>query len=108
MTRFLILWSENPNIRAPEDPSKASKLYEMMFAAIDEGIKKGNVEDFGFFPDGTTGFAIVKGEAADIFRSVNWFQPYILTEVCQEIIPYEKGKEISRALWKEYIAALRK
>jgi len=108
MARFLVLWSENPNIRFPEDPAKSSELAELMFAAIDGFLQSGLLEDFGYFPDGTTGYAICKGEAEDIFSGINLFQPYILCEVCQEIIPYKKGKEIMRALLKQLAAASQK
>jgi len=95
----LTLWRMNPAAAWPTDPSEALKLNEKMFAAIDEAIKKGGVEEFGFFPDGASGYGIGKGEAADAFRSVSMFVPYILCEV-HEIIPYEKGKEITIALLK--------
>ena len=107
MARFLSLWRMNPAAAWPTDPSEALKLSEMMFAAIDEGIKSGGVEEFGFFPDGGSGYSIGKGEATDVFRSVSMFQPYILCEV-HEIIPYEKGKEIAMAMMKAIVKAAKK
>jgi hypothetical protein len=86
----------------PTDPSEASKLNEMMFAGLDELMKKGEMVDFGMFVDGTAGFGISTGEAADVFRRVNMFQPYFLAEV-HEIVPYEQGKEILRGIMKARI-----
>ena len=81
----------------PTDPSEAAKLNQMMFAGIDELMKKGEILDFGMFPDGTTGYAISQGEAADIFRRTNMFQPYFLFEV-HEIV--QKAKEIMKEIYK--------
>jgi len=107
VARFLVLWRGNPAAAWPADPSESLELMEKTFAAIDEGIRSGEVEEFGFFPDGWSGYTISKGEATDVFRSVSMFQPYILCEV-HEIIPYEKGKEISMALGKAMVEAAKK
>ena len=107
MARFLILWRSNPAAPMPTDPSEHLKLEEKMFAAVDDLIKKGEIEEFGFFQDGTSGYVIGKGEATDIFRRLRMFSPYILGEV-HEIIPYEKGKEIMLAVAKAKIEAAKK
>ena len=113
MARFLVLWRLNPAAipLMPKDPSESLKFYERQFAPIDDSIKKGEIEEFGFFPDtssgGASGYAISKGEATDILRTA-WMQlPYYLFEV-HEIIPYEKGKEITMALVKATIELAKK
>jgi hypothetical protein len=68
-----------------------------MFAAIDDLIKKGEIEELGFFPDGGSAYAICKGESTDMYRISGMLQPYMLSEV-HEIIPYEKVKEIASAM----------
>ena len=107
MARFLVLWRVNPIAPWPTDPSKALELEEKVWAAIDGLMKKGEVEEFGIFPDGWSGYAIGKGETVDAYRNVIMFHPYFLAEV-HEIIPYEKMKEIDRALLKAQIAAAKK
>ena len=113
MARFLALWRSNPAAipLMPTDPSESLKMHERMFAAIDDLIKKGDIEEFGFFPDtsagGASGYAIGKGEATDIVRSVWSFAPFVLMEV-HEIIPWEKGKEITKGLIKAMIEAAKK
>jgi len=107
VARFLVLWRTNPAAPWPREPSEYLKLDEKMFAAIDGLIKRGEVKEFGFFLDGTSGYGIGEGESTDTFRSVSMFSPYILSEV-HEIIPYEKGKEITIALLKAQIAAAKK
>ncbi|MFQ6080607.1 MAG: hypothetical protein ACE5OW_02930 [Candidatus Bathyarchaeia archaeon] len=92
MARFLILWRVNPVAPWPTDPSEHLKLDERMYAAIDDLIKKGEIEDFGFFLEGNSGYAIGKGESTDLFRSVSMFQPYIIFEI-HDIIPYEKERK---------------
>ena len=107
MARFLVLWRLNPVAPWPTDPSKYLELQEKMWAGIDALMQKGEIEEFGVFPDGTSGYAIGKGETVDTYRDVSMFQPYILSEV-HEIIPYEKQKEIIRAILKAQIAATKK
>lgn len=106
MSRFLILWRMNLSAPWPTDPSESLKLNEMMWAAIDAFKAEGVIEDFGNFPDGTSGYAIGKGEATDVYKRVSMFLPYMHGEV-HEIIPYEKGKELIREVLTQ-IAALQK
>jgi hypothetical protein len=107
VARFLVLWRVNPVAQWPTDPSKYLELEEKMWAAIDGLMKKGEVEEFGVFPDAYSGYAIGKGEAADVYRDVSMFHPYFLAEV-HEIIPLEKEKEITRAILGAQIAAMQK
>jgi len=90
----------------PTNASEALELNEMMWVAIDSFIKEGVVEDFGFFPDGISGYAIGKGEATDVFRRVSMFVPYMVGEV-HNIISYEETKKILREVLTQ-IAALQK
>ena len=106
MARFLVLWRINLAVQWPTDPSKYLEMNEKMWAGLDGLMKKGEVEEFGVFPDGYSGYAIGKGETADLYRNVSMFQPYIVSEV-HEIIPYEKQKEIIRAVLKAQIAAMK-
>jgi len=107
VARFLVLWRVNPIAPFPTDPSKALELDEKVWAAIDGLMKKGEVEEFGVFADGYSGYAIGKGETVDVYRDVIMFHPYYLVEV-HEIIPLEKQKEIVRALYKAQIEATKK
>lgn len=107
MARYLVLWRQNPVAPWPTDPSEALKLNEIMFATMDELIKKGEIDEFGWFQDAVSGYVISKGDSADIFRRSTMFQPYILGEV-HEIISYEKGKEISIAVARAKIEAAKK
>ncbi|MBA7601088.1 hypothetical protein ES703_08155 [subsurface metagenome] len=107
MARFLVLW--RPNLLAPrlKDPSENLKFIEKSFAVMDDLMKKGEVEEFGFFPDANSGCIIKKGESTDVFRMLEMFYPDILGEV-HEIIPWEKGKEIALALAKAKVEATKK
>jgi len=107
VARFLVLWRTNPVAPWPRDPVEYSKLVERMWAGIDDAIKKGTVKEHGSFLEGVSGYSIGEGEATDVFKSVNMFLPYVLFEV-HEIIPYEKSKEIQRALIKAQIEAAKK
>ena len=104
MARFMVLWRMNPVAPCPTDASKYLELMERMWTVMDGLMKTGEIEDFGEFPDGISGYTIGKGETADLFRDVCMFQPYILSDV-HEIIPYEKQKETIRAMCKAQIAA---
>ena len=85
------------------DPQKSRELNEILWAVLDDLMKKGLVKDYGIFPDGESGYLIAEGEAVSVYTSVNMFIPYVSCEVL-EIIPFEKQKEIIRALCKAQIA----
>ena len=96
----------NPAAPWPTKASEALELNEMMWVAIDSFVKEGVIEDFGFFADGISGYAIGKGEATDVFRRVSMFTPYMVGEV-HNIIGYEEGKKILRETLTQ-IAAVQK
>lgn len=89
LTRFLVLWHQNPSASWPKDPAKLSKLRE----GIDSLLKKGEIKEFGFFLDGTSGYAIGEKDSETTFRNISMFLPYQISGV-HEIVPDEKGKEI--------------
>ena len=62
------MWNQNPVAPWPTDPSEGLKLNEMMTAKIADLMKKGEIEEFGYFPDGTSGYAIGKGDILDILK----------------------------------------
>jgi hypothetical protein len=107
MARFHAIWHVNPSAPWPTDPSKNLEMLEMMWAGIEGMMKKGEIEEWGIFPDGGFGYTISKGETVDVFRRANMFYPFVIFEV-HEIIPYEKQKEIIRANTKAQIAAMKK
>jgi len=86
---------------------EGSKLLEMIIACADNLMKKGEVKEFGLFLDGKSGYAIDEGDSATTFEHASMFMPYIETEV-HEIIPFEKGKEIMRAVMKAQAEAAKK
>jgi len=106
LARFFILWRMNPAAPWPTDPSKGLELNEMMWMAIDSFKQEGLLEEFGFFPEGTAGYAIGKGDSIEVFSRLNIFIPYMLAEV-HEIISYEKGKEALRKVLSQ-MATLQK
>ena len=103
MARFLVMWKRNPVAPWPKDPEEYSGLQEKMWTEIDQLLKKGQMKDFSYFLDGTSGYAIGEGEAADIFRDLSTFTPFYEFQV-HDIIPYTKGKETLRALLKTQIS----
>jgi hypothetical protein len=107
MARFHAIWRINPSEPLPHDPSKLLELNEKMWAVMDGLIKKGEIEEWGIFPDVHFGYLICKGETVDVFRNASMFYPCVVSEV-HEIISYEKSKEILRAVLKAQIAAMKK
>jgi hypothetical protein len=107
MARFINLWHVNPSAQWPTDPSKLLEMEEMMWAMMDGLKKKGEIEEWGVFPDPHCGYIIGRGETADVFRNSSMFYPYIVSEI-HEIIPHEKEIEIIRAIRKAQIAAMKK
>jgi len=88
----------------PADPLESSKLSKKLWASIDDLIRKGMIRGFGYFLEGASGYATSEGEAADTFRNIRMFSPFIELKL-HEIIRYEKAKETIRALWKALATA---
>jgi len=107
MARFLSFWRTNPVAPWPIDPVEYLKLLEKMWAGVDSLLKKAEIKEVGYFPDGTSGYVISEGDSADVLRRISMFSRYIQFEV-HEIIPYEKSKEIIRAVWKAQAEAAKK
>jgi hypothetical protein len=106
VARFLILGRANWAAPWPTDPAEELKLEKMGYAALEEAMKKGEIEDVGYFTDGQSGYAIVRGEATDVYRMA-LENPYYDCEI-HEIIPLEKAKEIELAVLKDNVKAARK
>jgi hypothetical protein len=107
MAKFLGLWRFNPIAPMPTDPIEVEKMLETMFAAMDNLIKTGEVLEFGFFPEATSGYAITSGGSTGQFRGSFSFYPFVGIEV-HEIVPYEKGKEIMRGVLKAQAEAMKR
>jgi len=90
----------------PKDLAESAKLNEMMWAGIDNLLKKGEVKEFGWFLDGTSGYGIGEGESTTVLRNVSMFMPYIECEI-HEIIPHEKAKETLRTLRQDLAKTLK-
>jgi hypothetical protein len=73
VARYLVLWRQNPSAPNPTTPSENLQLNEMMFVAIDDLMARGDIEEFGFFSDGRSGYVIGKGETIDSFRNVSTY-----------------------------------
>jgi len=106
VARFLILGSTNWAAPWPTDPSEELKMEEMYYEAVEEAIKKGEIEDIGFFTDGQSGYIIVKGEAADVYR-MTLENPFYDYEI-HEIISLKKAKEIELAVLKDKVKVAKK
>ena len=110
MAKFLGVWRLNPNAPWPTDPAELAKVYEMMIAAVDNLFKEGKMLEFGYFPDGSSGYAITSEDAKDAFRITFSSFPWVVCEV-HEMVPYETGKEVVRAVLKaqaEQMAAMKR
>ena len=73
---------------------------------LDDMKKKGTLLDFGFFLDGTSGYAMGEGTGETAFRGVSMFLPFMKCEV-YEIVSYKRGKELVREVHKALSEAAR-
>jgi hypothetical protein len=104
MARYLITWTSNPAFSWPTDPAEALKLNEMLFAAVDDLMKKGEITDAGWFLNGASGYVIGEGDGATQLKNSSRFTNFFNVTV-QEAIPYEAGKQVFRASLKAAIEA---
>jgi len=110
MAKYLTIWRANPSAPWPIDPVATTRLFEMMLAGVDEQLKSGFMLEFGFFPHGSSGYAITSGDAKEEFGHAFGDYPWVEDEV-HEIIDYETGKAIARQVLKakaEQMAAMKR
>jgi hypothetical protein len=79
----------------------------MMYVQVDQHLKAGGIEEFGYFLNGRSGNSIGGAESADTFVRVSSFYPFIEADV-REIVPYDTGKEIIKGVWKAKAEAAQK
>ena len=106
MTKFLTTWRLNQTAMSP-DIAEQGKAAEMWFAAIDKAMESGGLLEYGFFPDGVSGYTLFEGETKDAFRGATTYFPGIISDV-REMIPYETGKEIIREMFKAQMEAMKR
>lgn len=99
MAKFMTLWRYNLSAPWPMDPTEGEKLTEMIFAVIGGWLKRGEMLEFGFFPDRVLGYAISSSDSKDVLMHAMSISPFIVIEP-HEIVPYEVGKEMARELTK--------
>jgi len=78
----------------------------MIFTAMDDALKSGQVLEFGWFSNGASGYSISSGDAQGPFMRAFANFPWIEVEV-HEIIDYETGKGIVRQVLKQMAAMKR-
>jgi hypothetical protein len=106
MAKFLGIWRIN-GTALPSDPVEQVQAIEMVLAQIDDALKAGQLQEFGFFPNGSSGYAILSGETKDAFGAAISFFPWMESEV-HEMIPYETGKEITKEVLKVQMEAMKR
>ncbi len=105
MAKFLGIWRIN-GTALPADPAEQAQAIEMVLAQIDDALKSGQMTEFGFFPSGSSGYAILNGETTDAFGAAISFFPWMESEV-HEMIPYETGKAITKEVLKYQMEAMK-
>ena len=83
----------------PTEPAKQVHFTEMLWTAMDNLLRTGAIQEFGFFLDGTSGYAIGAGESKDAFSRWFSFYPFIENEV-RELAPYETEKKVASGVLK--------
>ncbi len=106
MTKFLGIWLIN-GTALPPDPSQQAQGIQMIFGQIDAALKEGQIEEFGFFPNGSSGYAILSGETKDAFGAAISFFPWLESEV-HEMVPYETGKQMTLEVLKYQMEAMKR
>ncbi len=106
MAKFLGIWRIN-GTALPSDPAEQVQAIEMVLGQIDTALKEGHLQEFGFFPKGSSGYAILSGETTDAFGAAISFFPWMESEI-HEMIPYETGKEITKEVLKYQMEAMKR
>lgn len=76
MAKFLVLWRANMNAPWPQDPAELAKLFEMLFAATESGIKSGEILEHGYSLNGMSGCNVRTGESKDTIAKAFSVSPW--------------------------------
>jgi len=76
MSKFLVLWEGVPGIMST-DPKQRIEVLGKLMEGVKQGLDSGQTKEWGIFPGGGAGYAIVEGTAADSLKTSMMFQPYI-------------------------------
>jgi hypothetical protein len=85
----------------PTDPTENIKLTEVMWEAMEAKINSGEIREFGFFSDSVSGYVITaEHDVLKNFQTSAMLYPFIEIVKSEEIVPFERAKEVMRGVWK--------
>ena len=96
MSRYLVSWEANSS-RWPTDQKEIASMVEQFTGMTKQNLKEGKMTSFGEFVGGGKGYAIVEGNAADVYKDLMKAFPYFTFEV-KEVITVEEVAEAFKSM----------
>lgn len=99
MAKFLATWKMNQNVKWPKDPEEYQKLIESLWGGAEMLMKKGELVEWGAFPNTNEGYSVFEGDHISAMRGVMMFYPWIIMEP-RIALSLEEARKNTRELWE--------
>ena len=94
MAKYLINWEADIS-RWSTDPKERATMSIKMAEGIKQNMKEGRIRDWGLFVGGVAGYAVVEGNAPDVYKDLRQDYPYVTYKV-QQVLSLDEALEV----WK--------
>lgn len=81
----------------PSEPKEIAALLGKMIEMTKQSLKEGKVTEWGIFPGGGKGYAIIEGSAADVLTGATQFMPYVSFSA-QEVLSIDDMAEVMKSM----------
>ena len=76
MAKYFITWEADESLW-PIDPKEQGALGVKLAEMVKQSMKEGKTSDWGVFVGGDKGYAVVEGNAVDLYTELQQYHPYI-------------------------------
>jgi len=96
MAKYFMTWEADESLW-PSDPKEQGTLGMKLAEMVKQGMKEGKTSDWGVFVGGDKGYAVVEGNAVDLYKDLQQYHPYINFTVHQvlsidELVEIQKSR----------------
>ena len=99
MSKYLVTF-EIDRSNLPSDRQERSALHIKMLEAMKQTLEEGQMNDWGAFVGGGKGYAIVDGDAIEVFKNLTPYAPYVTFNV-QEVLSVDEVIEAIKAMMEQ-------
>ena len=76
MSKYFMTWEADETLW-PTDPKQQGALGIKLGEMVKQSVKEGKTIDWGIFVGGDRGYAVMEGDAVDLYKDLQRLHPYI-------------------------------